>query len=146
MTLCHCNLPASSHACSLPSGRAGRRCPARWSSERSLLAQSSSSIGKPGEVLMKPDIGQSGTFSAYHLLEDKFAEDWEGALVEGIGNDPPLEVVEGTTSGVHPQLHHGPGELCAQSCHLMNKFRGELRFSFSPQGTGCRPQRVDAGS
>ena len=78
---------------------------------------------------MKPDIGQSGTISAYHLLEDKFAEDWEGALVEGIGNDPPLEVVEGTTGGVHPQLHHGPGELCAQSCHLMNQFRGE-NFGF----------------
>ena len=67
---------------------------------------------------LKTDIGQTSIISACHLLEDKFAEDWEGALVEGIGDHSPLEVVEGAASGVHPQLHHRPRELCAQCCHL----------------------------
>ena len=53
-----------------------------------------------------------------HLLEDKFAEDGQGALVQGVGDHPPLEVVEGAAGGRHPQLHHRPGELGAQSGHL----------------------------
>ena len=53
-----------------------------------------------------------------HLLKDKFAEDGQGALVQGVGDHPPLEVVERATGGRHPQLHHRPGELGAQSGHL----------------------------
>ena len=53
-----------------------------------------------------------------HLLEDKFAEDGQGALVQGVGDHPPLEVVERAAGGRHPQLHHRPGELGAQSGHL----------------------------
>ena len=51
-------------------------------------------------------------------MEDKFAEDGEGALVQGVGDHPPLEVVEGAAGGRHPQLHHRPGELGAQGGHL----------------------------
>ena len=33
-------------------------------------------------------------------MEDKLAEYRESALVEGVGDDPPLEVVEGTPAGI----------------------------------------------
>ena len=56
--------------------------------------------------------------STYILLEDKLAEDGQSAVVEGIGHDPPLIVVQRTSSRIHPQLHHSPAQLLAQCSHL----------------------------
>ena len=53
-----------------------------------------------------------------NLLEDKFAEDGEGAAVESVGHHPPLVVGQSPPGVLHPELHHVPGQLGAQRRHL----------------------------